>query len=194
MDREQAIAFIRERLEEGSNRQYGSEAVTELDHALQCAALAQKDAADDELVVAALLHDFGRLVVEDYELPDSVEGNVEPDATVQVMGHDELGARSLGSLFSERVLFCVGKHAQAKRYLCTTEPTYLDGLSESSLTTLEKQGGLMSTQELAAFDRSPYVADAVRVRRWDDLGKVPGMQTRSLDDYLALARQQLQQA
>ena len=143
--------------------------------------------------MAALLHDFGRLVVEDYELPDSVEEQEEADAEVQVMGHDELGARSLDQLFSDRLLFCVGKQAQAKRYLCTKEPAYRDGLSESSLITLQKQGGLMNEEELATFDSSPYVEDAVRVRRWDDLGKVPGMQTRSLDDYLELARAQLRQ-
>ena len=129
MNSEQAIEFIKDRLEDGSNRQYGSEAVTELEHALQCAALAQQEGADDELVVAALLHDFGRLVVEDYELPDSVEGNDQPGVEVKAIGHDELGARSLEKLFSERVLFCVGKHAQSKRYLCTTEPAYRDGLS-----------------------------------------------------------------
>ncbi len=192
MKPEQAIAFIRERLQDGSNRQYGSEPVSELDHALQCAALARQDGADDELVVAALLHDFGRLVVEDHELPDSVEDHGEAVAATQEIGHDELGARTLAGLFSERVLFCVGKHAQSKRYLCTTEPAYREGLTEGSLTTLEKQGGLMSEDERAAFEQSPYVADAVRVRRWDDAGKVPGMVTESLDQYLELARAQLQ--
>ena len=192
MNQEQTIAFIRERLEEGSNRQYGSEPVSELEHALQCAALAQKDGAADELVVAALLHDFGRMVVEDEELPDSVEDHATADAgAVQEMGHDELGAQRLAGWFSDRILFCVGKHAQSKRYLCTTEPAYRKGLTEGSLTTLKKQGGLMSEEELAVFESSPYLEDAVRVRRWDDTGKVPGMETGTLTDYLELARTQL---
>ena len=188
-NKSEVVEFIRERLEDGKHRQYGEEPVSELIHALQCATLAESEGADDELVVATLLHDFGRLVVEDGELTDSVgDGGATPP---QHGGHGELGAKELQEYFSDRVLFCVGKHAQSKRYLCTTEPAYREGLTEGSLTTLEKQGGLMSDEERAAFEQSPYVADAVRVRRWDDTGKVPGMPTESLDQYLELARAQL---
>ena len=193
MDPTQSIEFIRERLDDGRNRQYGTEPVTELEHALQCAALARQDGADDELVAAALLHDFGRLVAEDYELQDSVEDHGAKGPQDSAPGHGEVGARSLSGLVSERVLFCVGQHAQAKRYLVTTEPAYRDGLSEASMHTLEKQGGLMSADEQAAFETSPWVGDAVRVRRWDDAGKIPGMKTGTLEESLELVRAQLLQ-
>ena len=39
---------------------YG-ESVSQLEHALQCAALARRARADDEVVLAALLHDVGHL-------------------------------------------------------------------------------------------------------------------------------------
>ena len=42
-------------------QQYGGEAVSQLQHALQCATLAQENGATDELIAACLLHDIGHL-------------------------------------------------------------------------------------------------------------------------------------
>ena len=191
MEPKEIVDLIREHIEDGRNRQYGEEPVSEFEHALQCATLAERAGADEELVVAALLHDFGRLVAEDSELADSVEHDVAGDS-VSRKDHGEVGGRALKPYFSDRVVFCVGQHAEAKRYLCTTEPEYRDGLSAASITTLKKQGGLMSEAEVAAFESSSFVADAVRVRRWDDEGKIPGMETRPLSDFLELVGRQLQ--
>ncbi len=182
-------AFILERLKDGKHRQYGEEPVSELVHALQCATLAEDEGADDELVVAALLHDFGRLVVEDGDLSDSVGGDGETPP--KHGGHGELGAEQLHEHFSDRILFCIRNHAEAKRYLCTTEPEYFDGLSKGSVVTLEKQGGKMDEEERAAFESSPYCADAVRMRRWDDSGKIPGAAARSLDHWMGKVEQQI---
>ena len=181
--------FIRERLEDGKHRQYGEEPVSELVHALQCATLAEDEGADDELVVAALLHDFGRLVVEDGDLSDSVGGGSE---TPPKHGdHGELGAEQLHEHFSDRILFCIRNHAEAKRYLCTAEPEYFSRLSKGSVVTLEKQGGKIDDEERASFESSPYCADAVRLRRWDDRGKIPGAAAKSLDHWMAKVGQQI---
>ena len=193
MEPQEVVDYIRERIEDGRGRQYGEEPVSEFDHALQCATLAEQDGADEELVVAALLHDFGRLVAADDELSDSVEHDVSGD-DVKRKDHGEVGAMALKPYFSDRLLFCIGQHAESKRYLCTTEPEYRDSLSAGSITTLEKQGGMMSADEQTAFESSPFVADAVRVRRWDDGGKIPGMATESLDHFLELTRQHLRTA
>ena len=40
---------------------YGGEGVTQLEHGLQAAFLAEEEGASDELVVASLLHDVGHL-------------------------------------------------------------------------------------------------------------------------------------
>lgn len=188
LNSKEVVDYIRERVENGRDRQYGEEPVSEYEHALQCATLAERDGADEELVVAAFLHDFGRLIADDDELSDSVEHDVGDG--VQRRGHGDVGASALKPFFSDRILFCVGQHAESKRYLCTTEPEYRNGLSTTSITTLEKQGGMMSDSEVAAFESSPFVTDAVRVRRWDDGGKVPGMQTKSLDHFLELTNKQ----
>ena len=41
---------------------YGGEAVTQLEHALQTAALAESEGAPHSLIAAALLHDLGHII------------------------------------------------------------------------------------------------------------------------------------
>jgi beta-phosphoglucomutase-like phosphatase (HAD superfamily) len=74
----------------------------------------------------------------------------------------------------------------AKRYLCATEPTYLQQLSAASVTTLKLQGGPMSAKEITAFESEPYWRDAVQVRKWDDQGKIAGLNTPSFEHYRPL--------
>ena len=49
--------------------QYSGEPVTQLEHALQTAHLAEQSDADDELVTACLLHDLGHLLNPQGETP-----------------------------------------------------------------------------------------------------------------------------
>ena len=97
MESGKVFDYIRERIEDGRGRQYGEAPVSEYAHALQCAPLAEQDGADEELVVAALLHDFGRLVAEDDELSDAVEHNA--DDGVKRRDHGEVGAHALEPYF-----------------------------------------------------------------------------------------------
>ena len=68
-------------------------------------------------------------------------------------------------------------HVPAKRYLCATDAGYFGMLSPASVHTLGLQGGPMTAQEIALFEKEPYHREAVRVRRWDDQGKVAGLKT-----------------
>ena len=121
-------------------------------HAQQCATLAESEGADDELVVATLLHDFGRLIVADRDLTDSVgDGGESPP---QYGGHGELGADRLRD-GRDSVLH--SQPCRGKRYLCTTEPAYFAKLSKGSVVSLEKQGGKMDHEERDTFESSPYV-------------------------------------
>ena len=47
----------------------------------------------------------------------------------------------------------------------------------------------MTSSEIARFEASPFAEDAVRLRRWDDLAKTPGLETPSLAYYLALVNE-----
>jgi predicted HD phosphohydrolase len=44
----------------------------------------------------------------------------------------------------------------------------------------------MSAHEAAQFEGERFYKEAVAIRRWDDQGKVAGLVTASLGDYLAL--------
>ena len=154
------------------------EEVTELEHALQAAALARADGAPDHLVAAALLHDVGHLVSDDnVPLDDDLDEDFH---------HERVGARYLVRWFGPDVTAPVALHVAAKRYLCAVQPGYLDDLSASSARSLALQGGSMSSDEVEAFQRLAHYEAAVLVRRWDDRAKVAGLVVAGLDDYRSL--------
>jgi gamma-butyrobetaine dioxygenase len=170
-------------MEGSAARLYGGEAVSELEHALQCAALAEAAGADEDLVLAALLHDVGRYAVPQDRVSDALEGAAAPaerEAGAPRRGHHEVGADLIAPWVPARVAWCVRMHADAKRYLCATEPGYHDRLSPASRRTLVVQGGVMTAVEVAAARGHPWLADALALRRWDDAAKVPGAATRPL--------------
>jgi predicted HD phosphohydrolase len=164
-------------------RRYGGERVSELAHALQCAELAQVAGADEALTLACLLHDAGRFVVDQSLVFDRV-GGARPGAR----GHHEIGAELIAPYVPERVAWLVRMHADAKRYLCSTEPGYHATLSPASQHTLTLQGGLMGPEEIARHRGHPWLADALRLRRWDDGAKVVGQVTRPLESWAPLVR------
>lgn len=161
---------------EKGHRSYG-ENVTELEHALQSATFAQRQGESTEVVAASLLHDYGHLL---HDLGEHIA-----DQGIDAR-HEHIGANRLGRWFGEAVTAPIRLHADSKRYLCWKEKGYFDGLSEASRKSLALQGGPMNATEAAQFERGPYYSTAVRVRRYDDQGKVPGMKTPSLEDFRRL--------
>ncbi|MEY3175144.1 MAG: hypothetical protein RLZZ436_3058 [Planctomycetota bacterium] len=174
-----AVAGIFAVFHERGGRHYG-EHVSELEHALQTAEFARQFGESDAVVLACLLHDFGHML---HELGE--------DVALQGVDarHEELGAQLLQNLFPEEVLDPIRQHVAAKRYLCWKEPQYAAGLSASSVRSLKLQGGPMTAAEAAAFEARPHFAACVSLRRYDDMGKVPQMQTASLQSYEPLIRQ-----
>ena len=154
------------------------EDVTQLDHALQTAALARSEGADDALVAAALLHDVGHLL--------DLAQHGQRSTSTEDLGHEGRGARYLAALFPPSVTGPIALHVRAKRYRCAVDPEYHDGLSDGSRASLVLQGGPMSVAEAQAFAASPASAAAVALRRWDDGGKVDGIDVPVLDDYRPL--------
>jgi phosphonate degradation associated HDIG domain protein len=153
---------------------YHGEAVSQTEHALQAAELAARQGASDDLIVAALLHDIGHLL--DGQDEDLAERGLDGR-------HEEAGYRWLAAHFGPTVTEPIRLHVAAKRYLCSVDPTYLDGLSPSSRLSLKLQGGPMKVEERAIFESSPLCHDAVRLRHWDDEAKVPGLEVAGLDHY-----------
>ena len=164
-------------------RRYGAECVSELAHALQCAELARDAGADEKLALACLLHDVGRFAVDQTLVFDRVGGG-----RAGSRGHHEIGADLVAPYVPERVVWLVRMHADAKRYLCSIEPGYHATLSPASQHTLTLQGGLMSPEEITRHAAHPWFADALRLRRWDDLAKVVGKETAPLTAWEPLLR------
>jgi phosphonate degradation associated HDIG domain protein len=155
---------------------YHGEAVSQTEHALQAANLAESEGAPNHLVIAALLHDIGHLL----------NGQDEDLGSRGLDGrHEEAGFAWLATHFGLLVTEPVRMHVAAKRYLCAVDPTYLSGLSIASKMSLNLQGGPMSTDECAEFEHNPLLQDAIQLRHWDDTAKVPGLTVPGLDHYRA---------
>jgi [1-hydroxy-2-(trimethylamino)ethyl]phosphonate dioxygenase len=159
---EQIHAAFARRGQEG----YG-EGVSQLDHALQCGMFAQRDGASPALVAAAFLHDIGHLL---HDLPQDIA-----DTGLDTQ-HESTGSAWLSQYFGPEVTEPVRMHVAAKRYLAAVEPGYFDQLSEASKLSLRLQGGPMVGAQIQAFEAEPFFADAVRLRRWDEEGKIIGYQ------------------
>lgn len=146
-------------------RRYGLESISQLDHALQGAALAVADGEPAPLVVAALLHDVGHMIHALGERP--AERGIDDH-------HEALGAKFLARRFDDAVSEPVRLHVAAKRYLCTVEADYFAKLSADSIRSLALQGGRMSLTEVDAFRAAPHWQAAVKLRRYDEAAKVSG--------------------
>jgi len=156
---------------------YFGENVSTTEHSLQAAHFAQSAGAPPALIVAALLHDIGHLVED---VPDDIaEWAVDAH-------HEETGGHWLAKRFPADVSEPVRLHVPAKRYLLATDARYFAKLSPASVITLKLQGGPMTAPEVAKFETERFHREAVRVRQWDDQGKVAGLKTPALRDYRAL--------
>jgi phosphonate degradation associated HDIG domain protein len=168
------VASILNLFNDKGHSEYGGEAVTQLEHALQTATLARENNASDQLVTAALLHDIGHLL---HDLPNDAPLNGIDDV------HENKAAVFLRKYFPEAVTEPVRLHVMAKRYLSSTEETYYSLLSEPSKQSLVLQGGLMSSAEVSAFEQNPFFSDAVKLRKWDDQAKVQELTTAPVEDF-----------
>lgn len=144
--------------------------LTELDHALQCAAELERRRPDDvELQLAGLVHDIAR-------------------STGPAADHGRRGAAAVRPVLGERVAALVEAHIPAKRYLIATDPSYRAALSPVATETLAAQGGAFSAAEVAAFEALPYWREAVELRRADEAAKVPGRVVPGLGHWIMALR------
>lgn len=171
---------IRALFERHGGISYSGEPVTQRQHALQCAMLAEEANAGDALVAAALLHDLGHLL--------NLNGDTPTARGIDDM-HQYFALPFLRPVLPDSVLEPIRLHVDAKRYLCAIDNGYYGRLSADSKRSLQLQGGVFSQEEADAFSRQPYAADAVRLRQWDDAAKDASLATPALEHFLeAVAR------
>lgn len=164
----EVLARIDRLFDERGGGEYHGEAVTQLEHALQSAALAEQDGQPPEIIAAALLHDIGHLLHGHGE--DYLEHGLNDK-------HEELGSRFLSRAFGPAVIEPILLHVPAKRYLCAVRSGYFHTLSPASVRSLGLQGGPMNASEVKEFESHPHFGAAAKVREYDDRAKVVDLAT-----------------
>jgi phosphonate degradation associated HDIG domain protein len=146
-----SIAEICELFERKGHLAYSGEPVSQVEHALQCAYLAEQSGAKSSLITASLLHDLGHLLNDQGETP-TARGI---DDT-----HQYYALPFLRGMFSPAVLEPIRLHVDAKRYLCHSRAGYWDSLSPDSRRSLELQGGVFNEKDAGDFVARPYADEA----------------------------------
>jgi phosphonate degradation associated HDIG domain protein len=168
MNTEQAILVTDEIMscyEQHGGEEYAGEKVTQLEHMVQAAQLAEEQGYDKEVILAAFLHDIGHIC-------EAGHGDNEMDG-FGIKDHEEIGAAYLGQKgFSKKVIRLVESHVEAKRYLTYKYPEYYEQLSNASKKTLEYQGGRMEKDEAEAFEKYPLFKLIIQMRKWDEQAKI----------------------
>jgi 2-amino-1-hydroxyethylphosphonate dioxygenase (glycine-forming) len=164
--------------------EYAGEKVTQLEHMVQAAQLAEEQGFDEEVILAAFLHDIGHIseAAKDDE-SEEMSASRRMDG-FGIKDHEELGADFLKEKgFSKKVVRLVQSHVEAKRYLTATDPAYYAELSEASRKTLEYQGGPMTREEAEAFKQYPLFSLIIQMRKWDELAKIEHKPLPDLQHY-----------
>lgn len=176
------VEFLADIFKRRGGDEYLGEPVTMAEHMLQSAYAAEQNGESESVVVAALLHDIGHFTSE--------FGTFSMNDTTDKF-HEQAGADILEQWFQSEITDCVRYHVAAKRYLCATDASYLDKLSDASVHSLGLQGGPMSLEEVEEFKRNPNLETIVKVRLFDDAAKVTGLTTPNFSHYRAMIRNQL---
>ena len=179
LDRDSIVEFLGSIFERRGGEEYLGEPVTMGEHMLQGATLAERQGLPEEIIVGALLHDIGHFTSEfgTFSMEDTEDRH-----------HEDAGAEVLERFFPSVVTDCCRYHVAAKRYLCATRPEYFDQLSEASVHSLGLQGGPMSADEIAEFEKNPNLEAIVAVRHLDDAGKEKGMETPDFWHFAAMVQ------
>ena len=180
---ERVLQVIRDTFDKNGHGNYGVEEVSQFQHALQSATLAEASSANAQEISAALLHDIGH-IMDGEELPENIEGNLDDH-------HEERAYNWLKSHFGNAVADPVRLHVAAKRYLCTVDASYSDNLSPTSYKSFLDQGGEMNEEEKLQFEAEPHYKEALSLRRWDDLAKDKSKETPSLSHFEIYLRRAL---
>jgi len=179
MDKEKAGQITEEIMsyyQQHGGEEYAGEKVTQLEHMVQAAQLAEEQGYDEEVILAAFLHDIGHICEDGH-------GDNEMDG-FGIKDHEEIGAAFLAKKgFSKKLTRLVESHVEAKRYLTYKDPHYYEQLSDASKKTLEYQGGRMHKEEAEAFETYPLFDLIIQMRKWDEQAKIEHKPLPNLDHY-----------
>jgi 2-amino-1-hydroxyethylphosphonate dioxygenase (glycine-forming) len=159
---------------EQGKEEYAGEKISQLEHMSQAAQLAMEDGYEEDVVLAAFLHDIGHLLPI-HDENESMNG-------LGMVDHEKVGAFYLAKMgFSNKICKLIASHVNAKRYLTFKYPDYYNQLSEASKQTLEFQGGKMHAEEASQFEQDAYFDLFIKMRKWDEAAKVLNKPLPDLD-------------
>lgn len=168
------VEFLLDLFARRGAEEYIGEAVSMAEHMEQTAACAVADGAPNSLVVAALLHDIGHFVC-DFAI-DAMDHGINNL-------HEQAGAAFLQRYYPASITEPIRLHVDAKRYLCAIDASYTNTLSAASIESLRLQGGPMNAAQIKQFQANSHSQDAVQVRRYDDDGKIAGLNIKPITSY-----------
>ena len=173
------VDFIGSIFEKRGDEEYLGEPVTMGQHMLQGATMAEQSSEPDEIIIGTLLHDIGHFTSEfgTFSMEDTEDRY-----------HEDAGAAVLEQFFPKIITDCCRHHVAAKRYLCATDPEYFQKLSTASIHSLNLQGGPMCEAEIKDFEKNPNLKKILKVRLYDDAGKIPDMVTPSFWHFAPLVQ------
>ena len=158
--------------EKYGNNGYIGEDVTQFEHAMEAALLAEEYFKDKkikisgEIILAAFLHDVGHLLKYDKIFKGELMGDFG------VKEHEKKGSQYLKNLgYSNNICSLVGGHIITKRYLITNDIEYYTKLSDASKETFKYQGGNLTNLEMKNFKNDKLYYYHLKIREWDDKAK-----------------------
>ena len=160
---------------------YIGEKVTITEHMIQTAMLAEKNNCSSSLICSSLLHDYGHFILEN---PDDLVSQGKDGE------HEDVGYEFLKKYFVKDVLEPIKYHVKAKRYLAR-EGNYYRFLSKASKISLKLQGGIMNNEEAKKFEKNEFFEDSIRLRKFDEVAKKPGLKIKHIGEYKNLLTSKL---
>lgn len=159
------------------NSDYIGEEVTQKEHAIQAAMLAEEEYHNDKITIAALLHDIGHLI--------GIEKNLDTMDEYGIMEHENIGYNfAINNGLGLTIAKLIKGHVYTKRYLVSKYKEYYLDLSSASKNTFEYQGGKLNTQEIQEYEKDELFKYHIKMREWDDKAKQTDIKLKSLDHYL----------
>ena len=160
---------------------YIGEKVTMSEHMIQTAMLAEKTNCSSNLVCSSLLHDYGHFILEN---PDELVTKNKDGR------HEDVGCAFLKKYFIEDILGPIKYHVKAKKYLARGKK-YYRLLSKASRVSLKLQGGIMSNEEAKKFEKNKFFENSIKLRKFDEIAKKPGLKIKSIKEYKNLLTSKL---
>ena len=166
--------------EKYGSRDYIGESITQNEHMIQAAMLAEKDNQPIEVVLAAFLHDIGHLI--QYECSD--ENRM---GKYGIKNHEKIGSQFLRDIgIRYPIPELVENHVKVKRYRTFKDKEYYKKLSDASKKTLDYQGGPMNKEEAENFEKDPLFKYSLKIRDYDDMAKIPNIKIHKLNYFRQL--------